>query len=305
MFVYDRDHPGLSVIFSSGGESGNVRSLLELFPEIARINILDVGASFLETPSYQKLIDSGVGRLFGFEPDAAACARLNEQYGEPHRFFQHFVGDGHPATFHETNWAPTGSLYPANTPLLERFQNLAEVMTPVATHAVNTTRLDDIAELDDADFFKIDVQGSELRIFQNAQRVLSGTLVIQTEVEFVEMYKGQPMFADVDSYLRAQGFQFHTFLGYGTRAFKPFLANGDPNVGFRQLIWADAIYVRDWMQLESLSASKLRNYAVLVQDLLGSCDLVHQVLQALDRKTNVDAAERYVRWLTPASSGAA
>jgi len=35
-------------------------------------------------------------------------------------------------------------------------------------------------------------------------------VLIQTEVEFVELYKGQPMFADVDIFLRASGFQFHT-----------------------------------------------------------------------------------------------
>jgi hypothetical protein len=69
-------------------------SLLEFFPIGSQINILDVGAALLERPPYQSLIDAGVGRLFGFEPDPQACARLNEEYGEPHRFFQCFAGDG-------------------------------------------------------------------------------------------------------------------------------------------------------------------------------------------------------------------
>ncbi len=215
-----------------------------------------------------------------------------------HRFFQCFAGDGHPATFYETNWSPTGSLYPPNTPLLEKFQSLAEFVTTVATHGVNTVRIDDLAEIDDVDFIKIDVQGSELSILQNALRALSTTVLIQIEVEFVELYQGQPMFADVDSFLRSQGFQFHTFLGFGSRAFKPLAPKSDVNVGFRQYLWSDAVYVRDWMHLDSLSDAKLRNYAILAHDLLGSYDLAYNVLTALDHQTKGNLAVAYVQRMT-------
>ena len=177
-------------------------SLLDTFPDELQINILDVGAAIDETPSYKSLVDAGRARIVGFEPNPQECERLNREYGKQHRFFPYFVGDGRPATFHETNWAHTGSLYEPNSPLLDKFQNLAEIMSPVARHPVGTTRLDDIAEIGDVDFVKIDVQGSELAVFQNALRALSGTLLIQVEVEFVELYRGQPMFADVDIFLR-------------------------------------------------------------------------------------------------------
>ena len=273
-------------------------SLLDFFPVGPKINILDVGAALIdERPSYQSLIDAGVGRLFGFEPDQQACVRLNKEYGEPHRIFPNFVGDGRRATFHETNWEPTGSLYAPNSKLLEKFQNLAEVMTPVATHAVETIRIDDIAEIDDVDFLKIDVQGGELSVMRNAIRALSNTLIVQTEVEFVELYQGQPMFADVDIFLREQGFQFHTFMVFGGRAFKPLVPKNGVNTGFRQWLWADAIYVRDWMHLESLSEVKLRNYAILAHDLVQSCDLTHLVLSELDRRTKGNLAAAYLQRL--------
>lgn len=140
-----------------------MQTLLELLSVAAQINVLDIGAALIDqSPPYQSLIDAGVARLFGFEPDPQACARLNEKYGAPHRFFQSFVGDGGPATFHQTNWGPTGSLYAPNTRLLEKFQNLAEWTTVVGKHPVNTIRIDDVAEIDDVDFLKIDVQGAEL-----------------------------------------------------------------------------------------------------------------------------------------------
>jgi FkbM family methyltransferase len=272
-------------------------SLLEFFPEDFQINILDVGAALIERPPYQSLVDVGRGRIFGFEPNQQACEQLNREYGNPHRFFPFFVGDGGPAVFHETNWAPTGSLYEPNSRLLEKFQNLAEVVTPVATHAVDTRRLDDIAEIGDIDFIKIDVQGSELVVFENASRALSSALLIQTEVEFVELYRGQPMFADVDTFLRANGFQFHTLNGFSGRAFKPLIANGDVNSAFRQALWSDALYVRDWMHLEDLSEAKLRNYAILAHDVLRSYDLAHLVLSALDSKTEGGRAVDYLQRL--------
>lgn len=276
-------------------------SLLEYFPEEFRINILDIGAALNEQPPYQSLVDAGRAKIIGFEPNLEECERLKQCYGEPHCFFPYFVGDGRSAIFHETNWVLTGSLYEPNSPLLEKFQNLAELVTPVGKHPVNTTRLDDIDEISDVDFVKIDVQGSELAVFQNGLRALSGTLLIQTEVEFVELYKGQPMFADVDSFLRGAGFQFHAFNGFGSRTFKPLVVNGDINQGVRQALWSDALYVRDWMSLDVLDATKLKKYAVLAHDLLQSYDLAHLVLLTLDKKTGGSFAARYLGQLTESS----
>jgi FkbM family methyltransferase len=277
-------------------------SLADYFAEDLQIDILDIGASNnSEAPPYQTLVDMGKAKIIGFEPNAEECETLNIEYGKPHQFFPYFIGDGRPATFHETNWLLTGSLFEPNTPLLEKFQNLAELVTPVATHPVSTTKIDDIDEITNVDFFKIDIQGGELAVFQNALKVLSGTLVIQTEVEFLELYKGQPMFSDIDRFLRGQGFQFHTFDGFGQRAFKPLVFDNNINRGLHQHLWSDAIYVRDWMNLDSLSVSKLQKYAILLHDIIRSCDLAHFVLVALDRKTGGELAKKYLRQLSGGS----
>lgn len=277
-------------------------SLLDFFSkaQIPYINILDIGAALGEEPSYQSLVDAGRARIIGFEPNDKECERLNELYGSPHLFLPFFAGNGQSAIFHETNWSLTGSLYEPNTPLLEKFQNLAELTTPVAQHKVETKRIDEITEIGEVDFIKIDVQGSELSIFENAKNILADALVIQTEVEFVELYKGQPMFADVDIFLRDNGFQFCTFLGFGSRAFKPLICNSNINQGFKQALWSDAVYVKDWMILEELSALKLTRYAVLAHDILGAYDLAHLILTALDKKTNTHYAELYLSRLTKA-----
>ncbi len=268
-------------------------SLLEFFPEDFLINIVDIGAALSEKPSYQSIVNAGRGRIIGFEPDEAECRRLNERYGSPHQFFPHFVGDGNPGVFHETNWNLTGSLLAPNHRLARSFTNLDELLQPKAKHAVNTFRLDDINGIDDVDFIKIDIQGAELMVFKNAPRILAQTLMIQTEVEFVEIYQGQPLFADVDGFLRQSGYQFHTFLGFGMRAFKPLMKSADPNAGFNQVLWSDAMYVRDWLRLDVLATLKLKKLAILVHDVLGSYDLCHVVLEEIDRRESQSLAPRY------------
>ncbi|HET9701851.1 MAG TPA: FkbM family methyltransferase [Burkholderiales bacterium] len=260
------------------------------------VHVLDVGASDLagEQAPYEKLVRAGRARVVGFEPDAAACERLNAKYGGVHRFLPYFVGDGNAATFHETNWSLTGSLFRPNRPLLEKFQNLHEVVTLKAEHPVQTMRLDDIPEVGDVDFVKIDVQGAELAVFQGGERVLRDALLVQTEVEFVELYENQPLFGDVDRQLRACGYQFHTFAGLAGRCFKPLVVNNDMNLPMRQLLWPDAIYVRDWLKLDALSDEKLRKLAILLHEVVGSFDLCHLVLQALDARGSGAAAPRYM-----------
>jgi len=50
---------------------------------------------------------------------------------------------------------------------------------------------------------KIDVQGAELAVISGAQEMLRDVAVVEVEVEFVPLYVGQPLFADVDAAMRA------------------------------------------------------------------------------------------------------
>lgn len=263
------------------------------------INIVDIGASLVgdQGPSYQTLLDSGHARLIAFEPDGAALAALRERFPPPNIFLPHFVADGKPATFHETSWYATGSLFEPNIPLLEQFNNLAELTKPVARHPIQTVRLDDIDGISDVDFIKIDAQGAERLVFENATRVLSEATIIQTEVSFVEMYKGMPLFGDIDRVLRAAGFQWHFLMGTGQRAFPPVLNRNHTQSAFKQQLWGDVVYVRDWMQFAQVQPRKLVKLGVVLNQLYGSYDLAHKALAEADRQAGTDCASRYLRLL--------
>ena len=272
---------------------------LALLPDFETVNIVDIGAMALgsEREPYRPLISAGRARVVGFEPNAAECEKLNRGAGAG-RYYPYFIGDGSVRTFHETNMAMTGSLYAPNTPLLEKFSFLPELVVPVAQHSgIETRRLDDLAHLEglgDIDLIKIDIQGGELDVFRGARRALESALVVITEVEFVPLYRDQPLFGDIDRHLRAAGYQFHTFLGMSRRFFKPFNAPSDPGAGFRQILWADAVFVRDFMHFDKLSDAKLLKLAAILDAVLGSHDLAGLALTEYDRRNGTAHASDYI-----------
>lgn len=279
-------------------------SISDLIAADDTIDILDIGAMVFGSggEAYAPLREIGKVRVLGFEPDATECAKLNEKAGDNERYYPYFVGDGNSATYYKTNMPMTGSLFAPHTALLEKFQNLNEVTTLVETHDVETVRLDDIQELTNVDYIKIDVQGAELDVFQNGSMVLGQTMVVHTEVCFVELYKGQPLFADIDTHLRSKGFQFHTVDYFGGRCFKPFVVENNVNKGLNQQLWADAIYVRDFLTFDEVPDDKLIKLAVILNDVYQSFDFCYYALDHLDKRDGGSRAADYLGRIEKAAS---
>ncbi len=61
------------------------------------------------------------------------------------------------------------------------------------------------------DAIKVDTQGSELEILEGAKETLRSVNLIEIEVTFNPKYDGQPLFAEVDQFLRSQGFVLWKF----------------------------------------------------------------------------------------------
>ncbi len=277
-------------------------SLCELLGDLPRIEVLDVGAiePLGQEACYEGLVRAGRARVTGFEPDPAGCAQLNQRYGAPHRFFPSFIGDGQPAKFYRTNVAFTGSLYRPNLSVLEAFEGLAEVTALIDVHDVETARIDDIAAIEDVDFIHLDIQGGELKALAGAERTLAAAVLIQTEVEFVELYEGQPLFADVDAHLRQRGFWFVDFIGVGTGVMKP-IKSPSSSAGMRgigQKLWADAIYIKDPRRLDGISDVKLRKLALLLHEFYAAHDLAYFHLNVADLRRGEQLAQRYAERLS-------
>jgi len=266
-----------------------------LLPPLRRFKIVDVGASAShEPPDFARLVAAVDCDIVGFEPIAAECENLMRGAKPHHLYLPYVIGDGSARTFYECSSPYCSSVYEPDIALAEKFQYLEEFMTIVKSGPVETKRLDDITETEGTDFLKVDVQGAELLVFQGAVKRLKDVLVIHTEVEFVPLYKEQPLFADVDTFLRAQGFAFHKMKTWG-RTFKPVLMRDGPDASLSQMLWADAVYIRDFMSFGDLPPASLLKLAVILHEVEQSYDFVQLALQTYDRIMKTNLQMSYLR----------
>ena len=272
--------------------------IASILPPISRLKIVDVGAMTLGegTDPYSALASATQCDVYGFEPVAEELEKLRASAKPGHHYLPHTIGDGSARTFHECNFSMTSSLFEPNTALLANFQHLEELVRVKKKHAVETKRLDDIPELEGTDFLKVDVQGAELLVFDGAARILDNALVVHTEVQFVQLYKDTPLFGEIDIHLRSKGFTLHRMSQSG-RTFKPLVFRNDPNATLSQILWGDAVYVRDFMQFDRLAGAALLKLATILHETYRSFDLAAFALAAYDRQNASSLQDRYLRKL--------
>ncbi len=173
--------------------------------------------------------------------------------------------------------------------MARRFQAFAEWMEVTSRDSVQTVRLDDVPDLLPVDYLKLDVQGAELMVLENATEVLASCSVVECEAEFLPQYVNQPLFSEIEQALRRAGFLFHSFLGYGSRFICPAQpSDGDLQAPGGQWIWSDALFVRDFRQWHRMSLQQLRCMAVLLADLYGEYDFALAALSEINQRFGLD-----------------
>ncbi len=107
----------------------------------------------------------------------------------------------------------------------------------VGTRPVATSRLDDVADCPSPDYAKLDVQGSELNVLMHGVETISKAMVLEVEVEFVAIYKDQPLFGDIHTFLHGQGWMLHKLVDVAGRSVRPFV-HPNPFASVSQALWA-------------------------------------------------------------------
>jgi len=259
-----------------------------------RIAVVDIGARAIpgHDPCYRALVEAGLADLIAFDADAQACADLEACYPGA-RIVAAAVGDGGEHRLHRTEMASKSSLFPPNAAVAALYQTFEQGMHVEACETVRTVRLDDMLA-GPPDLVTMDIQGGEAMAIAGGTRSFAGALMVETEVEFVEQYRGQPLFGDIDCALRALGLVFHRFTGYATRAMRPVLIGDDPTRGVNQWLWADAVYYADPLHWDALPPPRLRALAALMHHAHQSWDVAYAALAAADRQDGDDSAAHYL-----------
>jgi FkbM family methyltransferase len=266
--------------------------------ETPRAKVIDIGANPIDAdPPYAAMLRAGDAEVVGFEPNPAALALLNARRGPLEHYFPHAIGDGERHTLHICQAPGMTSLLEPDPAVLGLFHGFADWGRVVATEPVVTQRLDDLPETAGADLLKLDIQGAELMVLRHAEARLRDAVVIQAEVEFLPLYRNQPLFSDIDIFLRARGFVLHRFHPTVSRAVQPMMVNNDPYAGLGQLVWADAVFIRDFSVLDALSDRQLLAMAAILHDCYGAFDIAFRLVAEHDRRRGSTRAASYLAGL--------
>ena len=204
--------------------------------------LVDVGASGGLEPNWKTA--KKYLNIIGFEPDKREFPKLKKIANKNITYLNTgLYKEKTSLDFYLTKKQQTSSIYKPNREFLDKFPEV-ERFDIVRNTKIETDTLDEqfkIHNIADADFIKIDTQGSELFILQGAEETIRNyTFGLEVEVEFVELYQDQPLFSDVDSFIRKLGFQlFDIQGGYWKRS------NGKEYGKKKgQLIFGNALYLR-------------------------------------------------------------
>lgn len=222
------------------------------------LTIVDVGCRWGFAEKF--LVDDNV-IIYGFDPDENECAKLREQYqNDKIQLIPLGLSDkAGKATLYLTKEPACSSLYKPKKNLTDNYPSL-ECMKEVGQTKVELTTLDKWAKkqgVDVVDYIKIDTQGSELNILKGAKKLLKTIRFIEIEVEFNQLYEGQPIFSEIDLFLRRFGFElwgFSNMVHYGMGS-EPEKSLPNLSVYFdenryetashgEQVFWADAVYIK-------------------------------------------------------------
>lgn len=231
--------------------------------------------------------------IYGFDADSDACEQANADLAVRQIDWQEkhipialsdSVGE---SSLYVTEQLACTSLYPPNQSYLERFTPiLPDSFRLNFTVEIETTTLDIYCQqsgIEEIDFLQVDVQGADLNVLRGASLLLSRSiLAVQTEVEFSHLYVNQPLFADIDTYLRKYDFILFDLdhCSRYPRSRSPIYSKSRPG----QLLWADAFYFRDLVR-EDISTplktpSNLLKLACIA-DILNFSDYALELLEYL------------------------
>ena len=246
--------------------------------------ICDVGASPINRPPYADLFALGACEVIGFEPAEGPFQDLEAKKTDRETYHKIAVGDGRTHNLNICAHSGFTSTLEPNDDVIKLMPGWNKATRVVAREPLQTQRLDDLA-LPDFDFLKIDVQGLESLIFAHARSCLGKAVAVMSEVAFVPLYLDQPLLDAQMAELRECRFAFHKqvfakAVPFGSRHVKELTLR--PRLIRDQYVDGDAVFVRELLDLSTLTPEKLKHLAILADAVFGSATLALAAITHLE-----------------------
>jgi len=228
-----------------------IDSLFEGFYQQYPLVLVDVGTAGGVSDRWQQA--NKHLKTIGFEPDERTFQKLTKQGYNDIKYQNIGILDKQDkVNLYLTKKSHCSSVFPPNIEFLSEFPDPKRF--DIVNHArITVDTLDSQLKHSDVDFMKIDTQGSELFVLKGASNILENTVFgLEVEVEFTPIYKSQPLFSDVDIFLRKFGFQLFDLKRYYWKR----TIGSNIGRGKGQIIYADALYLKKYEQFETCLSQK-------------------------------------------------
>ena len=260
-----------------------INLLISLLNPKDGINFIDVGAAGQIIPRWKR-IEKYVN-YYGFEPDKRSREELLAQENNCKSYYldSKIISNKSEVTEIHLCKAPmTSSVYAPNRSFVDLFAE-AERFDIVSKEKLNATTIDKL-EIENIDFIKLDIQGGELNALKGAEKTLNNCLGLEIEVEFLPIYKNQPLYADITNFLKKHQFEFIDFL----RICRWERNNIYTNMG--QAAWGDGLYLKtpEFVAKNIIDTDMIKRYIVICL-IYHKIDLIISLLDQLKDRSIVSS----------------
>ncbi|TRZ64423.1 FkbM family methyltransferase [bacterium] len=264
-----------------------------------KLSLLDIGArGGIQRPWNQ--VNSLLLSVVLVEPDPIEAARLEDELSASQVVVLPYALWREETTLTlNLNRSPgTSSIYLPNRQFLDQFPEATrfDVLETINISAVTIDNLSSASRIPPIDFAKIDVQGAELAILEGGHNHFAENLVgLEIEVEFAEMYTGQPLFSEVEVFVREQlGLELWDLRKTYWKYQQGMVTKG-PIKG--RMIFGDALFLRPlsgmekWLSSMSYIDAKEKLFMLMISSLAyGYVDYATLLLNSPSHKQYLDEA---------------
>jgi FkbM family methyltransferase len=275
-----------------------MKKLKEILP--SQFVYCDVGArAGLQSPwsDYKEFL-----QLISFEPDEEEFQNLVNAKGKnetvlPYALFRF----PERRRLYLTKSRGCSSLYKPNEDFLQDFPD-PERFSVEENVVVPCTSLDTLyrrGDIKNIDFIKIDVQGSELDVLVGGVDYMPNDILgLEVEVEFGQLYNGQPLFSDVDPFVRENfGMQLQDLRRYNWK----YSESAYLKCGKGQLVFGEALYfitpetlLRICDRLTPGQALEKISKACFLSLVYGYVDYGLHILSLAEKQTRFDKKDIFI-----------
>ena len=244
----------------------------QIIQQSGGITLLDLGAAGEIEPRWRSLTKNL--NYIGFEADDRSFSKLsNSKNCNSYTILNTFAwNDKRDLKFYLCEDPQVSSSFEPNKNFLNRFQNSKRFEIKKIENFYTST-IDSELINTSIDFAKLDIQGAELSALKGMVTKLPDCLGLEIEVEFTSLYKNQPLFGDINSFLTDQGFEFFDFTNlcrWERSEFNP----------YGQCVFGDGLWLRSPEHIAKNNKNKHLKY-IAICAIYGRYDLIKCLIEIM------------------------